>query len=94
MVLTLESLTSAARRRTRPGMTFPPARRHLGSSAGRTFAGLSPLLRRLTSWEPWALPQPTLKAQLTRAPYWFSLSLTLSLVYLAMQFWKPCAVRR
>jgi hypothetical protein len=32
--------------------------------------------------EDLTLPQPTLKAQLTRAPYWLALSLTLSVVAL------------
>ena len=36
------------------------------------------------------LPQPTLKAQLTKAPYWLSLRTTLEPVSSVMHCWKFC----
>lgn len=36
--------------------------------------------------DDWAAPQPSLKDQLTRAPYWFRLTVTLSLVMAVMHF--------
>jgi hypothetical protein len=66
----LARATSAARRRTRPWRTLPPALFHLGSSSERTLLTFSPLFRRLMRVDDLAAPQPTLKDQLTSAPNW------------------------
>lgn len=49
-------------------------------------------MRRLMRVEVLVAPQPTLKAQLTRAPYWFALSTTDDAVCRVMQFWKVYVV--
>lgn len=79
--------TSAARRRTSPGSSWPLLFFHLGSSSAATVLGSSPLLRREMRLDDLEFPQPTLKAQLTRAPYWLALRVTLDAVWRVMQFW-------
>ncbi len=44
-------------------------------------------MRRLMSVELAEAPQPTLKAQLTMAPYWLALRRTAEPVCRVMQFW-------
>ena len=90
LVAVLCRATSAARRRTRPGSSTPPLYFHLGSSSEATVLGASPALRRAMRLDEAELPQPTLKAQLTRAPYWLALRTTDSAVCLVMQFWATC----
>ena len=76
-----KNLTSALRRLTRPWRTWPLSSLfHWGSSLAATVLGFSPALRRLMRSDLATLPQPTLKAQLTSAPYWLALRTTLSLV--------------
>ena len=75
----LKNLTSAARRLTRPWLTPYLSLLNFGSSWAATVLGFSPLLRRLTRVDGSTLPQPRLKAQLTKAPYWLPLRTTLLL---------------
>ena len=78
------NLTSASRRRTSPGRTSPPPLFQRGNSSSATVLGLSSALRRSRSVDEPAAPQPTLNAQLTRAPYWFAFKTTSVLVSMVM----------
>lgn len=80
LLAVLCSWTSAARRLVSPGRTWPPPLFHLGSSCEATVLGLSPALRRESRDDPCIAPQPTLKVQLTMAPYWLAFRVTPELV--------------
>jgi hypothetical protein len=71
--MTLEAvwnnLISAFLRLTKPCKTSPPANTHLGNSWAATVFGFSPLFNLAIKVEVPAAPQPSLKAQLTKAPY-------------------------
>lgn len=84
----LNSATSFALLVTKPGNTSPPALFHLGNSCSATVFGVSPLFSLLINVEDPEFPHPTLNAHETSAPYWFALSLTLSTISRAMQFWN------
>ena len=79
-------------RRTSPLHTFcgRPHLFHRGNSSAATVFGSSPALRRFTNVEDLALTGPSLKAQEQRAPYWFSLSTTVSATVSEITRWKVC----
>lgn len=83
----LNKVTSAALLLTNPGNTCPPALFHFGNSSSATVFGFSPLFNLLTNVDDPEFPHPTLNAQETSAPYWLALSLTLSAMSRAIQFW-------
>jgi len=90
--MTLEAVLKRAISRflrvTSPGSVCPPALTHLGSSCSATVFGFSPAFSLLINVDEPVLVHPTLNAQDTRAPYWLSVSRTLSEMSRAMQFWK------
>jgi hypothetical protein len=77
---TWKNATSRPLRRTSPLIGFPPALRHFGISCKTTRLGCSPAFKRRTRPDERTFPHPTLNAQLTKAPYWFSFSVTESLM--------------
>jgi hypothetical protein len=68
----LNRVTSAALLFTNPGNTTPPALFHLGNSSAATVFGACPAFNLEIKVDDAVLPQPTLKAHETRAPYWLS----------------------
>lgn len=91
-------MTSAARRRTRPGKLTPPANVHFGSSWAATVLGFSPALRRLIKVDDCMFPHPSLNVHDERAPYWLAFNLTEStmaaerhFVYVLRSVWRRVA---